>query len=169
MPTTTKPHIRMSGPDFAAFAAAAKSADKKIIAEMRRGLRVAGERTAADVRREVGQVPSRRGRGRVRGALAKGTRVSISVARPRTAGVTIVTDPRYLPPSKRVLARKFNYERFRRMVFGNRDVWVTQQGHPYFHATILRNQAEMTGQVWRALKAAEYQVMAKNTKQLEMT
>lgn len=138
-----------------ATAKALRDADPKIYKALRAGIRTAGDDTVEDIRSEIGQVPSKSGRGIVRGALKAGTRVSISVASPKSSAVTLVTDPRHLPASKRPLAAAFNKDLFRRPIWGGRGGWTVQRGHPYFQHTIMRNQPAMTTAVWRELTRAE--------------
>lgn len=153
--------LRIQSSDFRAAAASAKGADKAIIRELRRGIRMAGDDAVRDVKAAIGEVPSsgRYSTG-VRAALQAGTRVSISTASPRSAGVRIVTDPRRLPVGKRVLAKSMNLQSFRHPVYG-KDEWVDQPGRPYFGAVILASRKRMEAGIWRSLATAEREVMAK--------
>lgn len=141
-------------------AQAIRNADKIVYRHLRAGLRAAGEDTIRDIRAEIGKIPSKSGTGQVRGALQAGTRVSISVASANSAAVSLVTDPRRLPAGKRALAKAFNTERFRHPVFGHRNTWSTQPGHPYFGDTIQRNRVSMTERIMRELVHAEHEIGA---------
>lgn len=161
--------VRLDASEFYMIARAARDTDKRLYANMRKELRAAGDEFVALVRTEIGRIPSSgKRRTGVRAALQKGTRASISVASARTAGVRIVTSPRFLPESKRPMAKAFNLETFRHPVFPDPDrprslasrragaraamaggrvagageswTWVQQSGRPYFGAAIFRNQ-----------------------------
>lgn len=148
--------VSLNGPDFAALMARLKNADKAVLRELRKAIRRAGAESAMAVRREIGNIPSS---GKyptdVRGGLARGTRVSIRAARAKSAGVLIVTSPSALPPGKRSLAKAMNKESFRHPSYGNRNVWVSQKGHPYFGKTITNRYPVMQGQILHAMAEAE--------------
>jgi hypothetical protein len=148
--------LRMTGPDFAALATKAKGADKAIIRELRAAIRKAGREAVADVKSEIANIPSSGKYGTdVRGALSRGTRVSIAVARPKSAGVTIMTSASGLPAHKRPLAKAMNKEWFRHPSYGNRERWVNQKGHPYFGSVIAKRFPRMQADVWRATEQAK--------------
>lgn len=65
-----------------------------------------------------------------------------------------------MPPSQRKLPRRWNSEKgWRHPVYGNRDTWVSQRGHPYFHTVIRARQDEITGAVVDAVKQAADKIL----------
>jgi hypothetical protein len=85
--------------------------------------------------------PSRGGR-RFRGVplrtlLARSVRVEVRTSG-RQAGARIRADGRRMPNGMKALPAYWEGERprWRHPVFGNRDVWVTQQPHPAFYRTL---------------------------------
>jgi hypothetical protein len=65
-----------------------------------------------------------------------------------------------LPASQRKLPRRWDQENgWRHPVFGNRNVWVTQRGHPYFRKTIFRSRDEVTSGVVTAMSTAAERIM----------
>lgn len=60
-----------------------------------------------------------------------------------------------LPPSQRKLPRRWDQENgWRHPVFGNRNVWVSQRGHPYFRSTVYRSKDQLKGAVLDAMDVA---------------
>jgi guanyl-specific ribonuclease Sa len=65
-----------------------------------------------------------------------------------------------LPPSQRKLPRRWDKPGgWRHPVFGNRDVWVPQKGHPYFRTTITQNRGQVTTAVVTAMTVAAEKIM----------
>lgn len=65
-----------------------------------------------------------------------------------------------LPPSQRKLPRRWDKPGgWRHPVFGNRDVWVTQIGHPYFRTTVTAGRDQVTAGVVTAMTAAAQKIM----------
>lgn len=60
-----------------------------------------------------------------------------------------------LPPSQRKLPRRWDLPGgWRHPVFGNREVWVSQIGHPYFRTTVTNNRGQVTSAVVAAMAVA---------------
>lgn len=60
-----------------------------------------------------------------------------------------------LPPSQRKLPRRWDSETgWKHPVFGNRKIWVSQRGHPYFRSTVYRSKDELKGAVLGAMDVA---------------
>ena len=79
---------------------------------------------------------SRRRGGSLRGLLARSVRVEVRLSG-RTAGARIRADGRRMPDGMRAIPRYWEGGgRWRHPVFGDREVWVTQPGHPTFYATV---------------------------------
>jgi hypothetical protein len=76
---------------------------------------------------------ARRGAG-LRSTIASATKLQITAK-----GVRFVVQSSKLPADQRTLPRHLDSEKgWRHPVFGDRDVWVTQKGRPYFGSTIKR-------------------------------
>ena len=178
MQTAGDDSFRIDSRDFHALFVATRDFDKKLYAELRKGLRTAAKPMVDDIKGEIGRIPSSgRHPGGVRAALASGTRASILASSARTAGVRITTSASKLPPGKRPLAKAFNKERFRHPVFADPErvrnsrsrgarllaritgrslgswVWVDQPGNPYFNKPIESRadevRAAMESAFWR--------------------
>ena len=173
--------FRIESEDFHALFKATRDYDKKLYAELRKGLRIAAKPMVDDVKAEIGRIPSSgKYRGSIRAGLAAGTRASILASSARTAGVRILTSPSRLPANKKPLAKAMNKATFRHPVFADPErvrnantrrarlaaritgrslgswVWVEQQGRPYFGATIARHFDEVRDEMGKAyLRTAE--------------
>jgi hypothetical protein len=80
-------------------------------------------------------VPSSSQKPKLRQALAKATRVQVRLTG-KEAGVRVRTDGRKMPSGSRALpgyAEGIRRRPWRHPVFGNREVWVTQQPFPRFY------------------------------------
>ncbi len=170
---------RIESADFHNLFLATKDADKVLYRDLRKALRESAEPMVAEIKSEIGQIPSSgKYRSGIRAALKAGTRASISNSA-RRAGVRIVTSPRRLPPNKRPMAKALNKESFRHPVFadptrvrslrsravnamnrlrvarGEEPVksweWVEQNGRPYFGATITAHTDETRRRVQQVL------------------
>ncbi len=179
--------ITITGPDLVELLNAAKGADKKIATELRKAIRKAAEDAVGDVKREIGNIPSKSGGGAVRAALQAGTRVQILASSPRTAGVKIITTGAKLPAKKKPLVRAMNRPTFRHPVFANpkhvrsltKDqrlenkwlaargrggekhkswTWVEQQGHPYFDAVLDGRGPQIQTEIAAAAQRAADQI-----------
>lgn len=65
-----------------------------------------------------------------------------------------------LPPSQRKLPRRWDKPGgWRHPVFGNRDVWVPQVGHPYFRTKVTENRDQVTSAVVAAMTVAAEKIM----------
>lgn len=90
------------------------------------------------VRNSIKSIPSKRpySADGLRGRLSKATRVEVRTVG-RDAGVAIRVDGRKMPSKMKALPKGMEgTKRWRHPVFGNREVWVTQQGHPYFFKVV---------------------------------
>lgn len=84
-------------------------------------------------------------------AAATGTEVNIAGRNPT---VRIVVRRASLPPDQRRLPSRLNSASgWRHPVFGHRDRWVHQDGHPYFDVTIKRGEPHVRRAVIKALEA----------------
>lgn len=87
------------------------------------------------------------------GATASGGAVKASLAFRVRAG--------QLPPSQRKLPRRWDSPAgWRHPVFGNRDIWVAQKGHPYFRSTINDRRGELDAGVQAAFETAGIKIMS---------
>ena len=92
--------------------------------------------------------------GEGRAALIAATKVSVSFSR-RAAGAKIVTGSSKLSAAHKGLLNVYNKKSFRHPVYGNKAVWVEQQGRPYFGSAITQamNHA-VVEEIWSALDDA---------------
>jgi hypothetical protein len=154
--------------EFRRAALSLRGADKTVTAEVAKNMRQAAKPVVAQIRTEVrsskGQSPKgasarerqlhalRRVRGKGEGGAL--TERQVRSANKRLERLSSLRASQ-LPPSQRKLPRRWNSEKgWRHPVFGNREVWVPQVGHPYFHKVIRARQGEITGAVVAAVKEA---------------
>lgn len=65
-----------------------------------------------------------------------------------------------LPPSQRKLPRRWDKpDGWRHPVYGNRNVWVPQKGHPYFRTTVTEAKPQLTTAVVSAMTVAAEKIM----------
>lgn len=70
-----------------------------------------------------------------------------------------------LPPSQRKLPRRWDKPSgWKHPVFGNRNIWVKQTGHPYFAPTISKNKSQVTTGVVSAMTAAAEKIVKGGSK-----
>ena len=137
--------LRIDRPSFGKAMRDIRAFDKNLATATRKRLRDAAKPV-------VGEIRGRLGSGEIGGALAAGTKVSISTG--RRAGIRIITDGSHLPDSKQPLVRAWDKPMFRHMVFGNPEKWVSQSGRPYFGTVINPRLQQMRAAVERALQDA---------------
>jgi len=168
--------ITIESKDFHALFTATRDHDRRLYAELRKGLRLAAKPMVDDIKSAIDTIPSSgRYRSGVRAGLKAGTRASILASSARTAGVRITTSPSKLPAGKRPLAKAMNRTAFRHPVFADPErvrnsrssgggvvggrvqswVWVEQPGRPYFGEVIGKHYDDTRQEVERAyLRAA---------------
>lgn len=129
--------------------------DKAIIRELRKGMKEIGSRAVDRVKERLRMPsPGGGGDGRSRDALISGTRLSVSFGA-RSAGVKITTSGARLGAGHSGFQNVYNTTMFRHPVFGKRDVFVEQQGRPYFGSAIKEVlDAEFIEDMERVLDAA---------------
>jgi hypothetical protein len=91
-----------------------------------------------------GRGKARRKGGSLRGALARATRVEVRTTG-KLAGARIRVDGRRMPPGMGSLPAMWEGppqgKRWRHPVYGDRDVWVSQQSHPTFYRVTAGREA----------------------------
>lgn len=120
--------------------------DPALARALRRRIRNAGQVAADSVKKKLGE----EGSGPGRQALIDATRVSVSFGK-TAAGARIVTSANRLPAEHKGLLLVYNKTQFRHPLFGDRDHWYSQQGHPYFRKGIY---AVMNREVVNEIRAA---------------
>jgi hypothetical protein len=91
--------------------------------------------------------PSMRGKARRKGGslrsqLARTVRIEVRTTG-KLAGARIRADGRRMPSGMRALPKAYEgVTRWRRPVFGNREVWVAQQSHPTFYPAVRPSEAQ---------------------------
>lgn len=115
------------------------------------GLRI--ERRARAVQRRVARAAS------LRDQIAKASGASVS-ASDKSVALAFKVRAGNLPPSQRKLPRRWDLPNgWRHPVFGNRDVWVQQIGHPYFRTTVTAGRDQVTAGVITAMTVAAEKIM----------
>jgi hypothetical protein len=116
------------------------------------GLR--SERRVRAVQRKLGRA------GSLREQIAAASGSSVSASDKKIA-LAFRVRAGNLPPSQRKLPRRWdNPNGWRHPVFGNRNVWVPQKGHPYFRATVTQAKGELTSGVVTAMTVAAEKIMS---------
>ena len=89
------------------------------------------------MRASIRAIPSKSGKGELRGAMARATKLRVRTVGP-LASVAIQVDGSRMPwacgPSQSYM--EGTKKPWRHPVFGTTDVWVTQQPHPYFYRVV---------------------------------
>ena len=94
---------------------------------------------------------SRRG-GSLRALLARSVRVEVRLTG-RTAGARIRADGRRMPDQMKAIPRYWEgIGQWRHPVFGDRERWVAQQGHPTFYRTLRSSEAAAGRQVEQVVR-----------------
>lgn len=113
----------------------------------RKELRAAAAPLVPAVRASIRSIPSKRGYSPdgLRGRMVKATRLEVKTVG-KSAGVAIRVDGRKMPSGQKRLPPLMEGEgvqrgrrvdtRWRHPVFGNRNVWVQQDSHPYFFPVV---------------------------------
>lgn len=113
----------------------------------KRGVRLT-ERQVKSVQKRLAKMAS------LREGIASASGASVS-AGARKVELAFKVRASQLPPSQRKLPRRWDQENgWRHPVFGNRNVWVTQRGHPYFRKTIFRSSDAIRASVVDAMSVA---------------
>ena len=105
--------------------------DPSLARALRRRIKNAGQVAVKSVQHKLGED----GEGPGRRALIAATRTTVSFGK-RSAGARIVTSASRLPSEHKGLLNVYNKTTFRHPLFGDRDHFYPQQGHPYFKAGI---------------------------------
>lgn len=85
--------------------------------------------------------------GGLREAAARTVRIQIT-----TRGIRIISDSKAMPANQRTLPKRLDSPKgWRHPVFGNRQVWVTERGKPWFGATIQQHAPEFRAAVVDAM------------------
>lgn len=124
--------ITVNSTELRRFKVAADNADKRIVRSVRKQLRVIAEPAVEKVKSEV------RAGGNGGGstdAIAAATGLRLSFAK-SGGGVRITTTNARLDSDHKGFVAAFNKPTFRHPVYGNRAVYVSQSGRPYFGKSI---------------------------------
>lgn len=98
-----------------------------------------------------GKVQRKRSHG-LRATIARSIQVKITASGPR-AGVRIRIDGSKLPEDQQKLPKALDSAKgWRHPVFGNKNVWVTQKGKPWWAVTINKHEDEMRSRILAAMK-----------------
>lgn len=105
-----------------------------------------------DLKANIRSLPSAgTGHTGLREKTARGVQVKVSVAGPRV-GARVRVDPRLFPDGAKALPKRLEgIGRWRHPVYGNRDVWVNQEPHPFFYRTLLPHLVRMQHEITKIL------------------
>lgn len=111
--------------------------NEQIKKRFRKELREAAKPLVPVVRTSIQSIPSRTGKGQLRAAMSKATRIEVRTSG-RQAGVAIRVDGRKMPNRSKTLQSYMEGRKrpWRHPVFGNREVWVRQDPKPYFFRVV---------------------------------
>lgn len=105
-------------------------------------LEAVSKNAAVALRNAIRQIPNTSGETtnlRARMAAATGTKTEIrgGMLAQRQSTVAVLIDANKMPPGQRTLPRHMERAKgWRHPVYGNREKWVRQPGHPYFYSTL---------------------------------
>lgn len=135
-----QPFLSIGSRDFRDFAARARSVDKKVLTSLRREVKTLGSGMLEGSRKTLLMPPpndSPEWSVGAREAISAGMRTQLSFGK-SNAGVKFVASPSRLDPEHKGFLAAYNQKSIRHPVFGNRSVFVQQQGRPYFGSVILQ-------------------------------
>lgn len=90
----------------------------------------------------------------LRDTIARAVSTSVSASGPAGVNATWRTRADRMPNRQRKLPKNFNSPKgWRHPVFGNRNVWATQLGRPYFDVVIKKHRDELAAKVSDAIQA----------------
>lgn len=151
--------IRLNSQEFARFGQKAKSIDKTIPRDLRRGLKEVGQVGVDAVKKALLEDPPNDQPGSVgsRAALAAATRLSVTFGA-RGGGVKITTANSRLSAAHKGFAGAYEKQGLRHPVYGIAGNEVTQPTRPYFGKTLVealpdRGQKEMAEVITKAMHA----------------
>lgn len=126
---------------------------KQLRKQFSKELRAAAAPLVPAVRASIRAIPSETGKGELRAAMSRATRLSVRTVG-RQASVAIQVDGSRMPDGKRALQQYMEGTKkpWRHPVYGNTDVWVTQKPHPYFYKVVYPLGAASRVAVNRVLK-----------------
>lgn len=136
-----------------------KMNDKQLKKEFSSELRAAAKPMVPAVRAAIRQIPSSRGytSDGLRGRMSKAVKLEVKLTG-KQAGVRIRVDGRKMPTREKALQSYMEglKKPWRHPVFGNREVWVKQEPHPYFYKTVrpigLRSRVNVNKAIDRVAK-----------------
>ena len=147
--------FRVEADQFRQVLADAKRFDRELSKSLRRELRAAAKPMAQAAKDAALALPSKgTGSTGLRRSLARSVTVQVSNSR-RRAGVFIVAKASKMPAGQRTMPRAVRKGTWRHPVFGNRQVWVTQQGGDWFDGPISAKAPAAERAVKKALDDAE--------------
>lgn len=149
--------IRLNSQEFARFGAQAKSVDKTILRDLRKGLKDIGQVGVDAVKKAVLEDPPNDQPGSVgsREALAAATRLAVTFSA-RGGGVKITTGNGRLSAAHRGFAAAYETRGLRHPVYGIPGNEVQQSTRPYFGKTLVealpdRGQKDMAEVITKAM------------------
>lgn len=133
--------LSIGGRDFPEFARRARIVDKKILTGLRKQVKILGSGMVGAAKDAILQPPYGDNPDVSAGSrekVAAGMRTQLSLGK-NTAGVRIIAAPNRLDAKHRGFLAAYNTSSIRHPVFGNRAVFVTQPGRPYFGSVIAKH------------------------------
>jgi hypothetical protein len=110
--------------------------DREVLKRFRKELRIAAKPVIPAVRASIRQIPSKRPftADGLRGQMSRATTLQLKTAGKQASAVLRV-DGRRMPPQARAVQSYMEGLKspWRHPVYGNREVWVKQEPHPYFY------------------------------------
>lgn len=180
------PPIRIDAHEFAQLMRDAKAFDRDLGLRLRRNMRLAAKPIVADAKSTVLEDPPNDAPGTVgvRDAIAAGLSFRVGTGAGKKGGsIRIAASSKRLPPERKAMLRLYNKKNgWRHPVRSNKgggnlqrrsagirgflgkkdDVWVHQQGRPYFGSIILEHKRDMQLAVLAAMDEAARVLARKN-------
>ena len=131
--------------------------DAEIKRRFRRELRAAGAPMVPAVRASIAAIPVKGTSGStgLRRRLQRATRLMVRTSG-RQAGVRVIVDPKRMPDHQKSLPQMMEGVRpWRHPVYGNREVWRSQESHAYFFPVVDRMGAASRVAANRVIKSIE--------------
>jgi len=147
----------VGGEELARISAGLRRAgETQIRRQMVTDLRRVSKPIVPRVRNAIMAIPSKHD-GTLRRELARATTLQVRSVGKET-GIKVRVDGRKMPGSKRGLPSRMEGKvRWRHPVFGDPDVWVGQNAHPYFYKNVEPLSLKVRAQIFQILnEAARY-------------
>lgn len=127
-------------------AALSELGNGSLAADVKTELAASISNAESDLKRSIEAIPSHHD-GSLRSAMTDAVTASPVSGRPGQYGYRLTVDGRKMPTGKKRMPTLMNSRGWKHPVFGNRETWKFQAGHPYMTTGTRRAEAQMGTQM----------------------